>query len=681
MLLLRTIFLELLVCVHVIGAAVVFRRFFPRESPWLGFILPILSVLMALNFLEHYIALTNLGWLVPFTLGGAIWAIAKPGYSWNGLKLPSVLFVVTFTFVLLLKAMSPDIPCYTEGTGNMTRVLNYCLGGTLPPVDCWLPPYDYGGYYSFQQYGAAIVKRMFFLDLGTAYNLSFAFLLAWTCMAGVGVAHSITGKTWIAVATLILMLSAATGSAIFFLFFGPNGIDYGLATSITDSWDDPSRNPFSWIAAHDKYHPGLKLLPPIYTLYYSEYHADLGGAFTTLASVLASVLLFRRDRTTWPWIAVIVLPAVTIITSAWFFFINTFYCGGSLVLALLAGRRPQNWKFATIGAAVGLVLVWPTIYTISGNPATMNFFWTVPEDHTPAWIFIVQWWPVFLPWFLLCFVWHRMDLMGRWLHFAVPIIYIFIEYCTFGDHGLTLEKMWGALYGAGMVTVVPMAFMQKRWAFRIFTVLLVGAFTLCLAAPGWKKADGQLGFSGGWLKTIYWDPVDRNQFFRLQGDNFVQNDHQYKRLVQVLSRLHAATILPGKSYWGYNLAPAIIGFSENRCYIAYFHQEQQAGHGGEAEYRNDLNNKFYAGTLPAPLTFLRSNNIAAVLIWPEDEISDQQLQQFQSQIGSDYYYINCKMDGKNNAGVFMRQSDVPAPVVQQTQPPPALDLAAPPPQP
>jgi hypothetical protein len=638
MLLLRVVFLELLVCFHVIGAAVLFRRLFPRENPWLGFLLPTLILLSGLNFIEHFIAVPNLGWVLPVTLAGLLWAMLKPGYSWEGLRLPSILFVVTFTFVLLLKSLSPDIPNYTEGTGNMTRVLNYCLGGTLPPIDCWLPPYDYGGYYSFQQYGAAIMKRLFFLDLGTAYNLGFAFLLAWTCLVGAAVAHAISGKAWIAWATVMVLLAGSTGSVLFFLFSG-HAADYGLSTCLNDAWDDPSRNPFAWLCAQDKYHPGLKLLPPTYTLYYSEFHANLGGTLVTMASLLASVLVFKIERSNWPWISLAVLPMLVIITSAWFFFIVLFFCAGSLALALIGGRRPQDWRFAVIGGAIGLTLIWPSFFSVSGNPATQDFLWTLPGDHTPFWMFAVQWWPVYLPWLFLCFIWNRLGLMARWFHAAIPLLLIAVEFATFGDRGLTVEKMWGALYGAGLVTFLPLVFMQTGLFFRGLSAFILLVMVICL---------------GTWLKTIYYDPVDRHNFFRLQGDNFVQNDSQQKRLLQVLSSLHGATILPGKSYWAYNEAPAVIGFSENRCYIAYFHQEDQSGHGGEAEYRSDLNNAFYAGTMTTPLPFLRTNDIAAVLIWPDDKISDQLLQQFQNEIGSDYYYINCKLDGANNAGVFMR---------------------------
>ena len=636
MLILRVAFLDLLLCVHVIGAAALFRRLFPRESPWLGFVVPILGLLALLNFVEHFVALTNLGWLLPFTVGGLLWNMGRGGFSWEGLRLPSALFFVLFSFILFLKCLSPDIPNYTEGIGNLTRILNYSLGGTLPPTDSWLPPFDYGGYYSFQQYGAAILKRFFFLDLGTAYNLAFAFLLAWTCLIGAGVAHSISGKTWITAGTAVILLAGSTGSALILLFLGK--FDYGIAININDTWDKVE-NPFSWICAHDAYHPGLKLLPPTYTLYYSEFHADLGGAFVTMATMLAASEIFRTARANWPWICLVVLPMVAILTSAWFFFIVLFFCVGSVALAWVAGRRPEDRKIAGLGSVAGLVFLWPSVFSLLGNSHATKFYWTPPDGRTPLWMFAVQWWPVFLPWLFLCFVWDRLDLKGRWFHAAMPVLFLWIEFVTLTDRGLTVEKEWGQLYAIGLVTLLPIVFLQRGFLFRGLTIVLLffGVATL-----------------GMWLKSIYYDPIDGHNFARLQGESYLQQDPQSKRLLQVLSQLHGATILPGKSTWAYNDAPDVVGFSENRCYVAYTYQESQAGHGDEADFRGKLNNSFYDGTMTAPLPFLRSNNIAAVLIWPGDEISDALLQQFQAEIGSDYFYIDCKVTGQHNAGVFMR---------------------------
>jgi hypothetical protein len=96
------------------------------------------------------------------------------------------------------------------------------------------------------------------------------------------------------------------------------------------------------------------------------------------------------------------------------------------------------------------------------------------------------------------------------------------------------------------------------------------------------------------------------------------------------------------------------------CYIAWFYQEYQCGHGGAAEYRDKMSNDFFAGTMPDPLSFLRSNNIAAVMIWPDDQIPDPILHQLQDQLSPDYFYIDCKGTQPNNAGVFLRQPGAPS---------------------
>ena len=39
----------------MIGGAFAFRCFFPRESPWFGFIVPPLAFVILLNFIEHFV--------------------------------------------------------------------------------------------------------------------------------------------------------------------------------------------------------------------------------------------------------------------------------------------------------------------------------------------------------------------------------------------------------------------------------------------------------------------------------------------------------------------------------------------------------------------------------------------------------------------------------------------------
>jgi hypothetical protein len=447
------------------------------------------------------------------------------------------------------------------------------------------------------------------------------------------------------------------------ILFGHNGADYDVSTCINDAWNDPLRNPFTLLCAQDQTHPTIKLLPPLYTIYYSEFHANLGGAFMTIAALFAASEVFKRTRSNWSWIILVALPWLVIITSTWFFFIVLLICVTALGLALLAGRRPEDWRFACLGAVVALILGWPSFYALSGNPSAPGFQWTTPEDRTPLWMFLVQWWPVWLPWMALTCIWKRLPLMGRWIHALLPLMLIGVEYVTIGNRVLTLEKMWGGLYAVGLVTLLPLAFMQRTWFFRILALAMIGIFAVCL---------------GNWMRIRYGE-LDPKDFFRLQGDAMVQDYPQSKRIVQVLKSMHGKVVLPGKSYWDYNAAPAIVAFSENYCYVAYYFQEEDSGNGDEADYRNKLNNDFYDGKMDDPLPFLLSNNISAVLIWTEDQIPDAQLQKFQQQLASQYYYIDCKMDQPNNAGVFIRRQAGPTPLPPAMTPtPPAL---APPPTP
>jgi hypothetical protein len=644
MLFFRAALLEFLVCFHVIGAAVLFRRFFPRESPWLGFFLPTLAVMAVFNFAEHFVALPVLGWLLPISGGGLLWAMLRPGYTWTGLRLPAVLFVIAFTFALGIKCMQPEVSSNGEGTADLTRVLDFSLGGTLPPIDCWMPPYDHGGYYEFQHYGAALLKRLLWLDIGTAYNIGFTLLNALVCLVGAGVAYRISGgRIWVTVATLLLVMASFTGSAPIVFFHNFNRLewpDFRLSVDIHESWQDPVRNPFRWYLAGLVDHPTLRLFPPGYNIYCNEFHANLGGHFFTLAALLAGVEAFRRERSNWPWVGLIVFPFFTIITSAWFFFVVAAFAFGALAVALLMGRRPQNWTFVLMAAAVACLCLWPSVSDLMSGTAPLPIFWTPKAGRTPFWTFIIQWWPVWVPWLALLFVWRRMPPFGRWMHLAVAVMLIWVEFVTVGDRGLTIEKMWGGIYGAALVTLLPLVFIQPGAVFRAITVALLFCTAICL---------------GGWTKLNH-DWVDWNiVFMHLEGDTFITNDPPKKRLLQVMKRLHAVTILPGKSDWSYTPTPAIVTFSENRSYIAWYYQEIQCGHGGEADYRNKANNDFYDGTLPAPLAFLEDNDISAVLIWPDDNIPDDLLARMKRQIGVDYYYVDCRAAGGHNAGLFIRR--------------------------
>jgi hypothetical protein len=665
MLLLRAALLELLVCFHVVGGAVLFRRLFPRESVWLAFIVPTLIVMFVFNFIEHFIALPVLGWLLPVTILGLGWAIVTPGplvrfgrgalatttlaTALEGMLLPTLVFLGTFTWVLVIRCLNPSITCNTEGVADLARVLDFCLGSKLPAVDTWCPPYDHGGYYTFQHYGASLLTRLFTLDVGTGYNMGFTLLNTLVMFVGAGAAYHIGGRrAWICLATLLVLLANYKGASVLLLVWNtlhplPNLdiFDPRLANDIGDGWNDPTRhNPFSWIFTHPP--PTLRMFPAAYDIYFPEFHANISGHFLTLATLLAAAETFQKPRANWPWVCLLVFPFMCIIAATWFMVTIVVLCAGCLAAALFAGRRPENWKWVQGLTAAAVLFIWPSINTLLSGSYPVDFHFTPWVEYTNPWEFVIQWWPIIIPWFCLFFIWGRLDWLARWVHLAVPLLLIFFEVCTFADRGLTIEKNWGAIYSAGTVGFLPLVFAERNSLFRFVTAFFIFISLVFFAIYAKISYDGA------------WGPDN----LQLRGDIIMQIDPQKKRIEQVLKRFHGITVLAGKSVYSYNEAPSVVGFSENMCYIAWFMQEQQCGHGGEAEYRDQQANAFYAGTLPDPLGFLRSNHIGAVLIYPVDQIPDDILNKLKDQLAPDYYYVDCKGTDPgfpDNAGVFVRR--------------------------
>ena len=652
MLFLRAALLEFLVLFHVIGGAALFRRLFPRESAWLAFIVPTLLVMTVLNFTEHFFPITTLGWWLPFTMVGLGWAIVQVRNAWSDLWLPTILFILTFTYVFFLRCVHPEITCNTEGVADMARMLDFCLGGTVPPIDTWCPPSDHSGYYTFQFYGAALLKRLFSVDIGTGYNVGYSLLNTLTFIVGAGAAHVISGRrAWVAVGMLLVLMANFTGSAVFLFFWNnlhgtsdiqPFGFDTRQAVDIYDGWGDPVRhNPFTW--GYGGNPPALRLFTPAFNTYFAEFHPNLGGHFMTLATLLAANVALRPERSNFPWICLLLFPFVTIITATWYIFVVSALCAGGLVAAWIAGRRPLAWNVVLAFAAGGFVMLWPSIQSLLSGTYPAPFYLTDWADYTSAKEFCIQWWPVIVPWVFLLFVWDRMNLFARWVHLVLPLLLIFVEVVTFDYRVPMVEKMWGAIYGAGLVTFLPIIFTQTSFPFRVLTI---GYLALALL------------FCTSWA-VMSFSYVDwRGVAFHLQGSTPLTYHPQKNRILQTLRRLHNQTVLNGKSVWSYNESPSIVGFSENRCYIAWYAKEDECGHIGEAEFRDKQANAFFDGSMPDRLGFLRNNDIAAVVIYPEDTISDDTVAQLKGQLYPDYYYVDCKGTDPNltkNAGVFLRQ--------------------------
>ena len=668
MLLLRALLLWSLVAVHVAAGAVLFRRLFPRESAWFGLVVPAFTLCVALNFLEHFIALPSLLGLLPVTTIGSIFLLARPNFdaswrrgrlgmdrfvpatadggstpfSWNDVRLPLGVFLVSFAFTFLIRCLSPTIQASSDGLADLNLIANFCQGGTLPPVDGWLPPFKLQYYYTFQHYAASVLTRLLNVDLGTGYNLSHAFLSALICLAASAAAWRLTGRTWIALVMPLLIEGAATGSSAYLWLTESDPSPWSMS-NLSGGLEHPDSNPIWRLLATAPYRERLELQVPGFWTWRDEFHPNAGGHFFTLASVWMLFELARPERRNWPWIAAVLIPFLAILTSTWALPLTALLCGGGLALAWAQKNRPENTTFVWVALALGGVSLWPTLLPLFNAPEAPTMMWTKKEWHTPLDEFLIQWWPVYVPWLALLAVWPKLPPALKWVHAVVPLMYLGIEDVNIEDGRYnTIEKMWGSTFGAGLVALFPAVAMRRGIAFRVITLVLIASAVVSL--QGWLR---------GTLRWTDW----AHDAWHLEGTGSLRNDALRARLLEVLSPLHKATILTGKVIWDYNESPALATFSGNRCYIAWTTSEERYGHKGESDFRADQVNSFYAGTQADPLGFLLAHDIAAVVIWPEDQIPDALLATFKQQLGPRYDYVDCRGDGPNNAGVFMRRGD------------------------
>jgi hypothetical protein len=432
--------------------------------------------------------------------------------------------------------------------------------------------------------------------------------------------------------------------------------DFGYAVDIDAGWREHYPNPLFHLLAHDP-HEALVLEPPGDWIWHPQYHANLSGFLILFLAAFAALEVLGQRRVNWAWICLMLLTPLSMLAATWYVPLCGLLCAGSLGFGLALRRWPQDWRFVLATTLVALVLMWPALAIFGTWSSGQTMGWTLPHERTPIWVFLIQWWPIYLPWIVLCFLWPRLETGVRWLHGAIGALFIFVELVTFGDWRWdTVEKMWGGLFGLGLMVLLPPLLVSRNGAARVTVVTILLATVVTLEA--------RLYTAGRWID---WDMG----FLHLDGTSYLREDPQKSRMLDVLHQLHARTILAGVCRWNYTPPPGLAVFTENRCYVAWFSTEEICGRGDEARRRTALNNAFYAGTMEQPLEFLRANNIAAVLIAPEDEITDARLTQLKEILAPDYDYIDCRADEPINAGMFLIRSRSAAPRELPTLPAPA----------
>jgi hypothetical protein len=643
MLFLRACMLWALVSGNIVGAAFLFRRWFPKESPWLGFVVPEVMFILLCTFVEHQVALTGL-WLLFFVSSlASVWVIVKSRDLWRVMRLPSVIFISLFAFTLLLRYLRPSIPHVRDGIPDLSLVSAFLMGQTLPVDSTWIPPVKLEHYYFLDHYAASLVIRVFSLDVGTGFNICAALLSTYIYFFIAGAAWLIgRGRMRVVLLTLFLTICAGTGATGYMWLTVTKDLDPEDVSNLYTRLEDPDVHLLLWkfltpIGDYDRH----ELMVPGFWSWMGCFHSASAGQMLICFCLFSLIEMVRCKSTIWPWICMAVNPLLMLTCCSWGLPLSGLFFLAGLLSCWRRGIAPGDWRVVVLVAVAAGVCLAPML----------NYFlmWASPgidwnsQFHTQVAEFIVLWWPLYLPWLVLFFAWKRL---GPAVHISMlltPIGFTLVELFNVGQRYDMTGKLWGMIFGAGWIVFVPALIIQRGWIYRVVLAALIAGSTLSLFF--WLNQE--------WSRT---NPIDIGH---LDGYGPLRWDDRKAKILEAVSQLKHQTIIAGKSSWAYCECPALGHFTLNPVYVTYstiadcgFYTNGL----GEGWKREVPVNNLYDGKCANPLLYLRQRDIAALVIYPDDNVSDENVEKLKKALEPYYSYEDYR-DGDPltppNAGIFI----------------------------
>jgi hypothetical protein len=266
-----------------------------------------------------------------------------------------------------------------------------------------------------------------------------------------------------------------------------------------------------------------------------------------------------------------------------------------------------------------------------------------PGEHTQVVEFLVQWWPISLPWLALLLTCRTVHPAVGILLFVVPLAFLGVESYNVGARFDMTGKVWGFIFCAAWAVFLPAIAASRFWTFRILFGLIVinSALSFC------------------YWTNYYWRTINWSDVGEMEGKGDLRYDNSKARILNVLLPLKNQIITTGISAWAFCPSARVANFSGNRDYVTWsFDCDIDMFRNGVGEgWRREVElNDFYAGKTPDPLLFLRRHDIAAVVIWPDDDIKDDVLAQLKQQLAPSYQYEDLRDADKQtppNCGIFL----------------------------
>ena len=666
-----------LILVNMAGLTALISKYFPAQAS--ARILGISLLTLLIFALEHLYGIGKLTWVWPLTtiVSTVLIVKYKSAQFWKG----EIVFLVGFLYGLTWRFGFPNIDAGTEHLTDLYFISNFIEGQTLPVKDRWLAGGIFDFYYAFQHYAAALLARVFNLDVGLTMNLSWAVIIALLVSLGWEITGHFIKQYSFRVLLVLTLVTGGNGLSPLIPFMIKNdatSIDSLQSQAITNVWantrfagmyEEHINTPFGkWLVGDPKDPSFVEHLElPLETIaYYSvigDYHPPLGGFVISLWTIgLTAFLGLRKTQQKQPpdsncfnttfadaiaFFAIGLTPALILVTNAWVFPLQVILIIGWVVMR--NWKADIHWSALLIGCITGCILIYSFLSYFSGNAQNLAIRLVPEHDQSPLKVLLAIQWPFFI-WCAVALIVARRSAWAGWLVLTMLIIFILSEFVYVDDamdgkyqRFNTTLKWWSwlwptALIGLGSVTIGLGGHLIKGIISISLTALLVYSVDI----------------------SRYWLFIDKPHIGKLSGDGWLKQDPIQGEMLSYLKNAPDGLVLESIEEAAYTTSSALALFANKPLVIGWPDHEMQWR--GNSTYLSNLTSDvraFYKAELSDPLSFLDKYSVQTI-IWSaqDDHRMPNARQSLQNLISLHYQWRSFSENGEEIVGMWERRAHV-----------------------
>jgi Uncharacterized membrane protein (DUF2298) len=374
-----------------------------------------------------------------------------------------------FLYALLWRFVHPDVDGSSEKIADLSFIVSYFSGKTIPVPDVWFYPYPSTQYYSFQHYGAALMGRALGIPTGETYNIAFCLLIALCGAAFSGAVFTVARTAWVRALVIAGFIFGGMGTTLLIHLTDKN-INPWTSMRFIGSAPMDKAPVGTWLRNYQSHFTSLELPgePFSYSIYLGDYHAPLSGYYLLGLGAMAMML--------WAGTALRRYAVIVGATLTWTLLANTWSLplqGIGIAAWLLVNYRA--WRSLLPSVAAGAAAVWLVAWVyLSAFTASAAGYDTalrlVPSTlHTPPLLLAIFMFPTLA---LIGLGLVSGSLTGRrlsllWLTFLTFSEYFYVDDVYSGTYERfnTTLKWWPWIAAGTLMTLGPLVLehAKRRW--------------------------------------------------------------------------------------------------------------------------------------------------------------------------------------------------------------------------